>query len=108
MNRLADIPATECYVSGDGTAREIWELSPFSSDWYSHKNILACLRYEIAVTVSSGKVIWPSGPWPSGSHSDVQIFRNGRRELLGAYEYVTKIVLEIYELRLFKYWLGSF
>ena len=40
------------------------------------------------MTVSSGKVGWDSGPWPDGQHSDVRIFQNGLRKLLGAYEHV--------------------
>ena len=39
------------------------------------------MRYEVAVGVGTGQIVWAHGPWPAGT-SDVQIFRSHFKDLL--------------------------
>ena len=51
--------------------------------WYSHKFKKSAVRYEIAVSIQSGDIVWASGPWPAGQYPDITIFRNsGLKDLL--------------------------
>lgn len=58
----------------DGTDCRIVEPSPFSTDWFSHKFRAAGLRYEIAVSIGKGEIVWANGPYPCGSHPDQKNF----------------------------------
>ena len=62
-------------ISVDGTDCRICEPSPFSSKWYSHKFNGPGLRYEVAVSISTGHLVWAYGPFPCGSHPDISIFK---------------------------------
>jgi len=46
------------------------------------------VRYEVGVTVRTGRLVWISGPWPAGSHSDITIFRSNLKKQLGTQEFV--------------------
>ena len=71
-----------CYVSVDGTDFKICEPTPWSASYYCHKHNGPGLRYEIAISIYSGKFVWAHGPFPCGSHSDLVIFRSGLKKLL--------------------------
>jgi len=72
----------------DSTDCPSFEPQPWSSAWYSHKFHGPAVRYEIAVTVRSAQIVWISGPWPAGSHSDIKIFRSNLKLRLGSQEFV--------------------
>ena len=57
---------TEFIMSVDGTDFFIQEPRKFSSDWFSHKNISACVRYEVALDIPTGRIVWINGPFPPG------------------------------------------
>lgn len=40
------------------------------------------MRYEIAVSVETAKIVWANGPWPCGAFSDIRIFRGGLKSML--------------------------
>lgn len=78
----------DTFVSVDGTDCRIQEPSPFSSDWYSHKFNGPGLRYEVAVSISSGLMCWVNGPYPAGLYPDIKIFNEQLKEKLGENEKV--------------------
>ena len=55
---------------------KIFEPSLFSGKWFGHKFRSAGLRYEIAVSVERGRLVWVNGPYPCGKFPDVCIFRH--------------------------------
>lgn len=71
------------YMSVDGTDCPIREPEPFSTQWYSHKMNGAGLRYEVAVSVNGGDIVWVAGPYPCGAYPDLRIYRDQlKRRLL--------------------------
>lgn len=66
----------------------IQEPRPFSKKWYSHKFKTAGLRYEVAVCINTGHIVWINGPFPCGSWPDINIFRNNLMFKLGPAERV--------------------
>ena len=50
----------------DGTDVMIWEPTPFSKMWYSHKFHGAELRYEIGMCIQTGDIVWVNGPFKCG------------------------------------------
>ena len=72
----------------DGTDLPIQEQSPWSKKWFSHKFKGPGLRYEIAIAIRTGLIVWINGPFPCGSFPDLKIFRNGLQGILGENERV--------------------
>ena len=70
-----------CKVTVDGTDFRILEPSPFSKKWYSHKFRGPGLRYEVAVGIQSGHIVWTNGPFPAGT-PDIVIFRHSLKNVL--------------------------
>ena len=66
-------------ISVDGTDFAIWEPKhptlPIDKSYASHKFKNAGLRYEIAVSVKTGRCVWIHGPHKAGVH-DMTIFRS--------------------------------
>ena len=60
-------------MSVDCTDCPIEEPNPFSSVWCSFKFKGAAYRYEVAVSIKKGDIVWVSGPWP-GAIQDREIF----------------------------------
>ena len=69
-------------MSVDGTDFLIFEPSPFWTGWYSHKFNGPALRYEIAICIQTGQIVWVHGPFPAGAWSDISIFRHALKKLL--------------------------
>ena len=78
-----------CYASVEGTDCRIYEPSPFDTRWFSHKFNGPGVRHEVAVSIIDGHIIWIHGPFPCGSHPDVNIFRLRMKEKLLGDEYVS-------------------
>lgn len=68
-------------ASVDGTDCSIFEPSPFSPIWFSHKFKGAGLRYEVGISVA-GDIVWIHGPFPCGPFPDLRIFRLGMKHAL--------------------------
>lgn len=49
---------------------------PFWKGWWSHKFNGPGLAYEIAISVSTGQIIWINGPYPAGKWPDAKIFQH--------------------------------
>ena len=63
-----------CSISVDGTDFKTQEPYPFNRKWMSHKNKGAGLKYEVAISIYSGDIVWIYGPH-RGSKHDLSIFR---------------------------------
>lgn len=72
----------------EGTDCKIVEPTPFDPSWFSHKFRSAGVRYEIAVSVFTGYIVWVHGPYPCGSHIDLKIFELKLKTMLGPGERV--------------------
>jgi hypothetical protein len=44
--------------------------------WFSHKLNHAALRYEIAIGINNGFIVWVNGPFPAGDWPDLNIARS--------------------------------
>ncbi|CAJ1951004.1 unnamed protein product [Cylindrotheca closterium] len=60
-------------VTVDGTDVWMWEPSPRSRIWWSHKHNRAAMRYEIAQCIQTGDIVAINGPFPANL-SDREIF----------------------------------
>jgi len=55
----------KCFVSVDGTDLPIREpIRPVDPKWYSHKLNRAAVRYELAIAIHTGWIVWVNGPYP--------------------------------------------
>jgi len=69
-------------VSIDGVDFEIQEPTPRWKGWYNHKHNGPGLRYEVAVSLKRGDIVWVHGPFPCGMWPDVKIFKFGLKHWL--------------------------
>ena len=44
--------------------------------WFSEKMNHAGVRYEVAVCIRTGEIVWVNGPFPCGEKNDIAIFRS--------------------------------
>ena len=65
----------KCLVTVDGTDFRIAEPVPFSRVWYTQKFAGPGLRYELAVSLFNGDIVWYNGPFAPGTNHDITIFR---------------------------------
>ena len=72
-NRKKKDVGNDCLVSVDGTDFQILSKG---SKFYSHKFKKSALRYEVAVCILTGDIVWINGPYPAGRWSDITIFCN--------------------------------
>ena len=70
----------------DGTDFPIYEPAPFNPMWYSHKFKGPGVRYEVAVCIMTGHIVWVNGPFPCGDWPDLRIARNALVYALGPNE----------------------
>ncbi|KAK4027025.1 hypothetical protein OUZ56_016043 [Daphnia magna] len=63
-------------VSIDGVDFRIMEPSPFNPKWYSHKFHGPGLRYELAICIRTGDIVWAYGGLPCGEWSDLRLARD--------------------------------
>ena len=54
----------------DGTDFRINNPKRFDKIWYGHKFNHAAVRYEVAVSIQSGDIVWIHGPFPAGGWPD--------------------------------------
>ncbi len=76
-----------CLVTVDGTDFRINEPNPFNPSYCSHKFKHAALRYEVAVCLKTGWIVWINGPFPAGEWTDLRIARLALNDMLLAGEY---------------------
>lgn len=71
-----------CKISVDGTDFRISNQKPFWKGWFSFKFKKAGLRYEVAISIQSGEIVWIYGPFPAGRFHDITIFRRALKQML--------------------------
>ena len=76
-NRNVGHNGSRCRVSIDGTDFRIYEPTPFSKSWFSHKFKGAGLRYEVGIAIQTGWIVWIHGSFPCGDWPDLAIARHG-------------------------------
>lgn len=64
-----------CFVSIDGVDFKIFEPQPFNPGYFSHKFRGPGLRYEIALNIRTGYIVWAHGGYPCGLYSDLRLAR---------------------------------
>jgi hypothetical protein len=87
-NRFRRDRGKTCKVTVDGTDFRIEEPTPFSRKWYSHKFNGPAVRYELAVCIQTGDIVWINGPFKAGRWPDLKIFRRNLKEKLAPGEMV--------------------
>ena len=60
----------------DGTDFRIERQTGKAKSWFSHKFKGPGLRYEVAVSILGGDIVWVHGPFPCGDWPDIVIFRS--------------------------------
>ena len=80
-NRKRGDVRNDCLVSVDGVDFEIEEPYPYerqwSKRWFSTKFKGPGLRYEVALAILTGDILWFNGPFACGIWSDWKIFSEG-------------------------------
>ena len=64
----------DCLVSVDGTDFRIQR--GYGIDFFSYKFKGAGLRYEVALCILTGHIVWINGPYECGMWNDILIFRD--------------------------------
>ena len=77
-----------CWCSVDGTDKRIEEPTQFDRHWYSHKFKSAGVRYEVAISIDHGRIVWVNGPFRSGQYPDIKIFRSKLKLALDNNEHI--------------------
>jgi hypothetical protein len=79
-------------VSVDGSDFQITQPFPhkrrFSPQWFSNMFKRLGLRYEIAVSILNGDIVWINGPFVCGLFNDLAIFHIGLKQQLSDKECV--------------------
>jgi hypothetical protein len=88
QNRFRGDRGKTCKVTIDGTDFRIEEPTPFSSNWFSHKFNGPGVRYEVAICIQTGDIVWINGPFKAGKWSDMKIFRRSLKQKLAPGEMV--------------------
>ena len=76
-----------CRVTVDGTDFKIWGPKPFSNKWWSNNFNGPAVKYEVAISIFGGDIVWVNGPF-KGGESDITIFRNDLKNMLSEGEKV--------------------
>ena len=61
----------------DGTDFRIQEQTDDPTSWFSFKFHGPAVRYKVALGISSGDIVWTSGPYRAGRFPDLTIFCQG-------------------------------
>jgi hypothetical protein len=73
---LGAVVRTNCFISVDCTDCPTFEPWPWDKKMKSTKFKGPGLKYEVAVCLKTGRIVWINGPFDAGTH-DLTIFRNG-------------------------------
>jgi len=76
LHRFENDKGKESKATVDATDYMVYQYKPWSKKWYSHKFKGPGVRYEIAICIQTGKIVWINGPYPCGAWPDMKIFRH--------------------------------
>ena len=80
-NRHRGDVGKRCKISVDGTDFRLQQQYPRRRH-YTHKFKTSGYRYEVAVCIQSGDIVWINGPFPAGAFPDINIFRRALKQKL--------------------------
>ncbi len=80
-----DFPISEPRTASEAKKKQFGKKDPL---WYSKKLNRAGVRYEVAIAIQTGKIVWVNGPFPCGQFNDVTIFAMKLKKKLGPKEMV--------------------
>ena len=60
--------SVQCFISLDATDCKITERRPFSSKYYSFKFKGPGLKYEVGLSITTGRIVWVNGGIPCKTH----------------------------------------
>lgn len=78
---------TNCFISIDCVDCPIFEPWPFDRKWFSQKTNGPALKYEVAVCIKTGFIVWINGPFQA-SKNDATVFKEGLSKVLAPDEAV--------------------
>jgi hypothetical protein len=78
----------DCLVSVDCTDCKVQKRGKSKKAFWSFKFRSSGLRYEIAVCILTGDIVWINGPFPCGDWPDIVIFREQLKHFLDPNERV--------------------
>lgn len=86
----ADFPVWEprvtkearAYLEAQGKVKHGARYKPKDTRYYSPKLKRAGLRYELAVCIRTGDIVWIAGPYACGEWDDLSIFRHKLKQML--------------------------
>lgn len=81
-NRKKGDIQNDCLVSVDGTDCHVLRQKGEPKSWNSHKFKGPGVRYEIAICILTGDIVWVMGPFPCGDWPDINIFRFALKHML--------------------------
>jgi hypothetical protein len=87
-NRFVGDTNEDCLVTIDCTDCKVTKQGKSKKAFYSFKFKSSGLRYEIAICIKTGHIVWIHGPFPCGDWPDVKIFRHCLKHYLGKNERV--------------------
>jgi hypothetical protein len=73
--RRVDDIQNDAMSSVDGTDCKVPNYKPFWKGFFSHK-ITSGVRWEVALCLRTGEIVWIHGPFPCGRWPDIEIFRH--------------------------------
>ena len=80
---MLDDVGNDCLVTNDGVDCLTVASGPgINKSFFTHKFNKSGLRYEVAVCIRTGWIVWIHGPFPPGDWNDLTIFRDGLKHLL--------------------------
>ena len=83
-NRLIHDDGRRAKVTVDGTdflCEPEYDGEPRKS-WISFKFRKPAVRYDVAISILNGDIVWLNGPYKAGSFADLSIFRRGLKQQL--------------------------
>ena len=85
-NRFTGDLGNDCLVSVDGT--DFMIQKEYGRKFFSHKFRGSGLRYEVALCILTGHIVWINGPYEPGIWNDIAVFRDSLMSHLGPGERV--------------------
>lgn len=87
-NRFQEDVHNDALTSVDGVDCKVPKFKPFWPGWYSYKSNGPGLRYEVALCIRTGCIVWINGPFLPGRYNDLQIFQHALKHHLTTGEFV--------------------
>ena len=72
-HRFWEDTGEDCLVLVDCTD---FQIAEYGEPFYSYKFCRSGLRYEVALCIKTGDIVWVNGPYAPGEKNDLQIFRD--------------------------------